>query len=99
MKPKDLFHLKGFMVAGTDNCCYKDELEDLWGIRPMELFAGTEPTLIGTETRARDGMVFFPDACHYEFIPEKEMERNELDPSYNPKKCLMYVVKPGEEYE
>ena len=32
MKPKDLFHLKGFMVAGTDNCCYKDELEDLWGI-------------------------------------------------------------------
>ena len=31
--PKDLFHLKGFMVAGTDNLCYKDDLEELWGIR------------------------------------------------------------------
>ena len=39
LKPKDLFHLKGFMVAGTDNWCYMDDLEDLWGIRPMELFA------------------------------------------------------------
>ena len=32
------------MVAGTDNACYKDDLEELWGIRPMEIFAGTEPT-------------------------------------------------------
>ena len=48
--PKDLFHLKGFMVAGTDNQCYKDDLEELWGIRPMELFAGTEPSIMGTET-------------------------------------------------
>ena len=46
MLPKDLFHLKGFMVAGTDNLCYKDDLEELWGIRPMELFAGTEPSII-----------------------------------------------------
>ncbi len=46
--PKDLFKLKGFMCAGTDNACYKDDLEKLWGIRPMELFAGTEPSCIGT---------------------------------------------------
>lgn len=47
LKPKDLFHLKGFMVAGTDNWCYKDDLEELWGVRPMELFAGTEPSISG----------------------------------------------------
>lgn len=35
--PKDLFQLKGFMVAGTDNDLYKDDLERLWGIRPMEI--------------------------------------------------------------
>jgi hypothetical protein len=29
LKPKDLFELKGFMCAGTDNYCYKDDLEDL----------------------------------------------------------------------
>ena len=26
LKPKDLFKLKGFVCAGTDNRCYKDDL-------------------------------------------------------------------------
>lgn len=99
LKPKDLFKLKGFMVAGTDNHCYKDDLEDLWGIRPMEIFAGTEPSCIGTETWTRSGMYFFPDACFYEFIPEDEMNRSIDDVSYQPKTYLMNEVLPGETYE
>lgn len=99
MKPKDLFHLKGFMVAGTDNDCYKDDLEELWGIRPMEIFAGTEPSLIGCETWTRDGMYFFPDACFYEFIPEEEMYKNMEDPAYVPKTYLMDEVLPNQNYE
>lgn len=91
--PKDLFHLKGFMCAGTDNRCYKDELERLWGIRPMEIFAGTEPTCIGTEIWSRDGMYLFPDACFYEFIPENEREKE------HPQTCLMNEVTPYENYE
>jgi len=97
--PKDLFDLKGFMVAGTDNNSYKDDLEKLWGVRPMELFAGTEPSCIGTETWTRDGMYFFPDTCFYEFIPEQEMERSLTDVTYQPKTCLMNEVIPGEKYE
>ena len=99
LKPKDLFKLKGFMVAGTDNDCYKDDLEDLWGVRPMELFAGTEPSCIGTETWTRDGLYFFPDACFYEFIPEDEMIKSLDDPDYQPKTYLMNEVIPGEKYE
>lgn len=99
LKPKDLFKLKGFMVAGTDNHCYKDDLEDLWGIRPMEIFAGTEPSCIGTETWTRNGMYFFPDACFYEFIPEDEMNRSIDDVSYQPKTYLMNEVISGEKYE
>lgn len=99
LMPKDLFQLKGFMCAGTDNKCYKDDLEKLWGIRPMEIFAGTEPTCIGTETWSRNGMYFFPDACFYEFIPEREMERNLADPLYIPHTLLMDEVTPGEKYE
>ena len=99
LMPKDLFQLKGFMCAGTDNKCYKDDLEKLWGIRPMEIFAGTEPTCIGTETWSRNGMYFFPDACFYEFIPEREMERNLADPLYVPHTLLMDEVSPGEKYE
>lgn len=99
LHPRDLFHLKGFMVAGTDNNCYMDELEELWGIRPLEVFAGTEPTCVGCETWARDGMYFFPDSCFYEFIPEEEMVRSQKDPSYRPKTCLMDEVVAGEKYE
>lgn len=99
LKPKDLFKLKGFMCAGTDSECYKDDLEDLWGIRPMEIFAGTEPSCIGTETWTRDGMYFFPDVCFYEFIPESEMNKNLEDPAYQPKTYLMNEVIPGEKYE
>jgi hypothetical protein len=99
LKPKDLFKLKGFMCAGTDCECYKDDLEDLWGIRPMEIFAGTEPSCIGTETWTRDGMYFFPDACFYEFIPEAEMYKNLEDCAYQPKTYLMNEVIPGEKYE
>lgn len=57
--PKDLFHLKGMVVAGTDNACYKKDLEEMWGVYPVEIFAGTEPTLIGTETWERNGLYFF----------------------------------------
>ncbi|MDF2942615.1 MAG: auxin-responsive protein-like protein [Herbinix sp.] len=99
LKPKDLFKLKGFMCAGTDNNCYKDTLEDLWGIRPMEIFAGTEPTLIGTETWTRNGMYFFPDSCFYEFIPEAEMYKSLNDSTYQPNTYLMNEVVPGEKYE
>ena len=99
LKPKDLFHLKGFMVAGTDNRCYKDDLEELWGVRPMELFAGTEPSIIGTETWTRNGMYFFPDTCFYEFLPIADTIRLMDEPNYNPRTYLMDEVVPGEVYE
>ena len=87
------------MVAGTDNQCYKDDLEKMWGVRPMELFAGTEPSIIGTETWTRNGMYFFPDTCFYEFITEKDMLHNYEDPTFTPPTYLMDEVVPGEKYE
>ena len=99
LMPKDLFRLKGFLCAGTDNRCYKDDLEELWGIRPVEVFAGTEPSFIGTETWNRNGLYFFPDACFYEFIPEAEMYKNLDDPSYVPRTICMDEVAAGEVYE
>ena len=97
--PKDLFQLKAFMCAGTDNRSYKADLERIWGVCPMELFAGTEPTLIGCETWSREGVYFFPDACFYEFIPEDEMNRGMENPDYQPKTILWDEVEPGGVYE
>ena len=99
LRPKDLFDLKGFVCAGTDTDCYKDFLEDSWGLRPSEIAAGTEPTIIGTETWNRNGLILFPDACFYEFIPEEEMYKNLSHPSYQPKTVLMDELQPDCRYE
>ena len=71
----------------------------MWGVTPMELFAGTEPTCIGCETWSREGVYFFPDACFYEFIPEDEMNKNMDDPNYQPRTVLWDEVVPGGVYE
>jgi hypothetical protein len=99
LKPKDIFKLKGFVCAGTDSSCYKDALEDLWGLRPLEIAAGTETTCLGTETWARNGLYFFPDACFYEFIPESEMKLNLANPNYTPRTYFMNEVVPHQNYE
>lgn len=99
LMPKDLFHLKGFMCAGTDNRCYKADLERMWGIAPMEIFAGTEPTCIGCETWSREGVYFFPDACFYEFIPEEELNSSLAIPGYQPRTVLWNEVVAGGIYE
>lgn len=99
IQPKDLFHLKSLVCAGTDTASYKPGLERAWGIKALEICAGTEPTLIATETWNHNGMVFFPDACFYEFIPEEEMNRNLEDPSYVPRTLLMNEVIPHHNYE
>ena len=97
--PKDLFQLKGFMCAGTDNRCYKEDLERMWGIPRMEIFAGIETTCIGCETWSREGVYFLPDACFYEFIPENELDKNLADPEYQPRTILWDEVVPGGVYE
>lgn len=97
--PRDLFHLKALIVAGTDNCYYKDDLENMWGVRPIELFAGTEPSLIGMETWSKDGLYFFPNACYYEFIKLEDTIKNKLNEKYIPKTCLMNEVEVNQKYE
>ena len=97
--PGDVFRLKAFFFAGTDAKCYRDRLTQAWGIAPVELAAGTESTCIGAENWEHRGMVFFPDACFYEFIPEPEMRRNLEEPDYQPRTCLMDEIQAGETYE
>ena len=99
MLPKDIFKLDAFVCVGNDSTLYKGELEKYWGIKPMEIAGGTEPTLIGTETWSRNGMVLFPDACFYEFIPEKEMQRSLDEPGYVPRTYLMNELNANHLYE
>ncbi len=97
--PRDVFDLEGFVVIGADTAMYKPELERLWGKRPLELAGGTETCLLGTEPWSKDGIVFFPDNCFYEFISERDMLRNIDDPSFTPPTYLMDEIVAGEKYE
>ena len=99
MRPGDVFHLKALFYAGTDARCYRERLAAAWGVVPIELAAGTETTCLGAETWEHSGMVFFPNSCFYEFIPQQEMQRNRRDRSYQPRTCLMDEVRAGETYE
>ena len=97
--PKDIWDVKGIMCCGTDTQSYKKRIEELWGVKPIEVFAGTEVTGLGVETWSKNGLVFFPDACFYEFIPLHEMEKNIEDPSYLPRTYLMDELVEGGTYE
>ena len=97
--PKDIFKLESFVCAGTDSARYKDELEEIWGLRPVELAGGTESTCLGVETWSKNGLVFFPDACFYEFIPENEMMRSLKYPTYQPHTYCMDEVVANQNYE
>lgn len=97
--PKDIWTLKGLICAGTDTASLRKKIENYWGVRPLEIFGGTEPTCIATETWSKDGMVFFPDVCFYEFIPRSELEKNIDDPSYVPNTYLLDELVAGNEYE
>lgn len=97
--PADLFHLQGFVCVGTDTELFKSDLEKAWGIRPLEVMGGTEPSCMATETWSKNGLCFFPDTCFYEFIPEKEMLKNLEDPEYKPRTYLMNELSANENYE
>lgn len=99
IRPKDIWNLKGLICAGTDSAIYKAKIERDWGIRPLEIFGGTETTCMASETWSKHGLVFFPDVCFYEFIPWPELEKNLDDPNYVPRTYLMDELQEGMKYE
>ncbi len=97
--PKDVFNLKGFVCIGTDTLHFKQKIEDYWGIRPLEVFGGTEVTCIAIESWIKDGLVLLPNMCFYEFMPMSEFYKNLENPSYVPKTYTLDEIKEDEYYE
>ena len=93
--PKDIWKTKGIICAGTDTNQYKAKIEKYWGVRPLEVFGGTELACVATETWGRNGLIFFPDACFYEFIPQAHLHKT----SGKLNTYLMNELIPGENYE
>jgi len=99
MLPKDLWSIKGIGGGGTDSVIFKKRVEELWGRYPLEEYAGAEGGIYATQTWDYEGMTFIPNLDFFEFIPEKEWFKWQLDHFYQPKTVLLDEVKAGEIYE
>jgi len=99
MLPKDLWSVKGIISGGLDSWVYRDRIKELWGRYPLDAYVSTEGGIMATQTWDYDGMTFIPNLNFFEFIPESEHFKWQLDHSYQPKTILLDEVKAGENYE
>jgi len=97
--PKDLWTIKIAFGGGTDSAVFRKRVEELWGKKPLEMYGGTEGGIYATQTWDYEGMTFIPNLNFFEFIPEREWFKWQLDHSYQPKTILLDEVKSGEKYE
>jgi len=97
--PKDLWSVKLIGGGGADCAVFGKRVKELWGRRPLEAYGGTEGGLLATQTWDYEGMTFIPSLNFFEFIPEREWFKWQLDHSYRPKTVLLDEVKAGEVYE
>jgi hypothetical protein len=97
--PKDLWSLKGIIGSGVDSGVYKEKIKELWGRKPLDIYSCTEGGVIATQTWDYEGMTFIPNLNFFEFIPEDELLKWQMDRSYRMKTLLLDEVEPGESYE
>ena len=99
MLPKDIWSLKAIIGGGADSATFAKRVEELWGREVLEIYVGTEGGIYATQTWDHEGMAFIPNLNFFEFIPEREYFKWQLDHSYQPKTILLDEVKAGENYE
>lgn len=99
MLPKDLWSIKFIGGGGADCTVFGNRVMELWGRRPLEAYGSTEGGMCATQTWDYEGMTFIPNLNFFEFIPEREWFKWQMDNSYQPKTVLLDEVKAGEVYE
>ena len=97
--PKDLWPVKVVVGGGADSAIFAKKVEELWGRQLLEIYGATEGGVYATQTWDHEGMTFIPNLNFFEFIPEREMFKWQLDHSYQPKTILLDEVKAGQKYE
>ena len=97
--PKDLWSVKVILGGGADCAVFGKKVSELWGRRPLEVYGGTEGGLYAVQAWDYEGMTFYPSLNFFEFIPEREWFKWQLDHSYQPKTVLLDEVEDGKVYE
>ena len=96
--PKDVWSLKGIVAMGTDSSIYREQVEEMWGHTPLDVYGATEANVIAVQTWDYNDMTFVPHVNLLEFIPETEYHRWNEDRSYLPNAVFLDGVKAGEQY-
>lgn len=99
MLPRDLWKVRGILGGGTDSAVFKKRVDELWGRTPLELYAGSEGGIYAVQAWDYSTMTFTPNLNFYEFIPEREHFKWQVDHSYKPKTVLLDEVEEGQAYE
>lgn len=99
MLPRDLWNVKGILSGGLDSWVYKEKIKELWGRYPLDVYCGSEGGIYATQAWDYDGMTFVPNLNFFEFIPEDELIKLEMDRTYRPRTLLLDEVNAGENYE
>lgn len=98
MLPKDLWPLKGVVAMGTDTSIYREQVKEMWGRTPLDVYGCTEANIIAMQTWDFQSMTFVPHINLLEFIPEREYLKWKANPEYQPGTILLDKVKAGENY-
>lgn len=99
MLPRDLWTVKGIIGGGTDAAVFKKRVDELWGRVPLEVYAGSEGGIYAVQAWDCSSMTFVPNLNFFEFIPEREHFKWQVDHTYRPKTVLLDEVVAGEAYE
>jgi hypothetical protein len=99
LMPRDLWNVRGIICSGLDSFVYRETIKKYWGRYPLDLYAGTEGGIYATQAWDYGSMTFVPSLNFFEFIPEDEVVRYQMDASYRPRTVLLDEVRPGERYE
>ena len=99
MLPRDIWRLKGLVSTGSDGSVFREKVKEMWGRYPLDVYGGTEGTIMATQTWDYQGMTFIPHLNFFEFIPEEESLKSRADPGYQPETLLLDEVRPEENYE
>ena len=99
MLPRDLWTVKGILGGGTDSAVFRKRVDELWGRAPLELYAGSEGGIYAVQAWDYSAMTFTPNLNFYEFIPEREHFKWQMDHTYKPKTVLLDEVEEGQVYE
>ena len=97
--PKDLWQIKGLVCSGIDTSIYQEDLDNYWGVKPLDVYSATEACVIAMQNWNKKGMTLIPYSNFYEFIPEDESLKNQRDENYRPNTVLTDELEVNEVYE